>query len=98
MAIIVEEEHKSSGNWGSIALWVLVFVILAVAVYYIFFRRPELVEVATPQNFENTVQLSKIHLNPDEVINSPQFKALRIYSTSSQVQTSGRANPFLGSF
>ncbi len=98
MAIIVEEENQSGGNWGSIILWGMVAVILVTAVYYIFFKRPDLVEVATPQNFQNTVQLSKIKLDPNEVINSSQFKSLQTYAAPLSPSASGRANPFLATF
>jgi hypothetical protein len=98
MAIIVEEQQQSSGNWGSILLWGMVFVILAIAVYYILFKRPDLVEVATPQNFQNAVQLSKIKLDPNEVIGSPLFKSLQSYTEPLTPSAQGRTNPFLAPF
>jgi hypothetical protein len=98
MAIIVEEENRGGGNWGSIVLWIMVFAILGIAVYYIFFKRPDLVEVATPQNFQNAVQLSKINLNPQDVVSSPLFKSLQTYAQPVAPVPSRRDNPFLATF
>lgn len=97
MAIIVEEEQKSHQGLTGIIVWGLVFVIAAVAVYYVFFKRPDLVEVVTPSNFTDTEVLSRINLAPDEVINSESFRALRPYAPPLTATPGGRANPFLGS-
>lgn len=97
MAIVVEEEHKSSQGLVGLVVWGLVFIIVGVAVYYVFFKRPDLVEQATP-SLTNTEALSKINLQPDEVINSASFQALHSYVSPLTVQAGGRANPFLGTF
>ncbi len=99
MAIVVEEENsQSGGGWGGFIVWGLVFVVVAVAVYYIFFRRPDLVEIHTPANFEDSVQLSRVHLNPDEIVNNPLFSSLQRYAEPLQPTAANRPNPFLGSF
>lgn len=97
MAIIVEEEQKSRQNFTGLIVWSLIFVVIAVAVYYVFFKRPDLVEQATP-TLTNTEALSKIELKPDEVINSPSFQALQSYVQPLTPPPAGRANPFLGNF
>lgn len=97
MAIVVEEEQKSRGGLVSLIVWALVFVVVGIAVYYVFFKRPDLVEQATP-GLTNTEALSKINLQPDEVINSESFRALRSYVQPLAAQGGGRANPFLGNF
>lgn len=98
MAIIVEEEPKKRQGLVGLIVWGLIFVIIAIAVYYVFFKRPDLVEVVTPSNFSNTEALSQINLAPDEVINSPSFQALRPYAEPITTQGGGRTNPFLGNF
>jgi hypothetical protein len=97
MAIVVEEEQKSRQGLVGLIVWGLVFVIVGVAVYYVFFKRPDLVEQATP-SLTNTEALSKIELKPDEVINSESFRALRSYVQPLTAQGGGRTNPFLGNF
>lgn len=97
MAIVVEEEQNSGRGFGGLIVWGLVFIIIAVAVYYVFFKRPDLVEQATPSG-TNTEALSKIELKPDEVINSASFQALHSYVQPLTAQGGGRANPFLGTF
>lgn len=98
MAIVIEEEKRSGGNWGTIIVIIAVVVALLVTAYYIFFNQPQLVEVATPAGFQNTIQISQIHLDPGEVVNSAQFKALQSYAVPLTPQFSGRLNPFLGTF
>ncbi len=99
MAIVVEEEKSASAGWGTIAVWAILIAILGVSVYYVFFRRPDLVEVATPANFQDAVEISKIKLDPSAVINSAQFKALQSYANPLSTESSGgRTNPFLGTF
>jgi hypothetical protein len=97
MAIVVEEEQKSSSGLVSLIVWALIFIVVGVAVYYVFFKRPDLVEQATP-SLTNTAALSRIELKPDEVINSPNFQALRSYVEPLTPPSGGRANPFLGNF
>jgi hypothetical protein len=98
MAIVVEEENAGKGGWGGLLVWSVIFVVLAVAIYYVFFKRPDLVEVHTPANFENTVQLSKINLNPDRVVNDPLFISFKKYAEPLNPIPSARPNPFFGSF
>lgn len=94
MAIIVEEEKNKIGL-VSILTWAAVLVIIGVTVYYIFFAKPEIIEVAVPSNFKNITPLSQIKLNPEDVINNPVFQSLKQYVSSPKVQSVGRANPFL---
>jgi hypothetical protein len=99
MAIVVEEENsRASVGWGGLVIWGIVFVILAISVYYIFFKRPDLVEGHTPANFEDTVQLSKVNLNPDQVVRNPLFTSFRVAAPPLQTTPSSRSNPFLGTF
>ena len=97
MAIVVEEEQKSSQGFIGLIVWALVFIVVGVAVYYVFFKRPDLVDQATP-SMTSTEVLSKIELKPDEVINSAGFQALHAYVQPLTAPTGGRANPFLGNF
>lgn len=99
MAIVVEEEPKKSQGLVGMIIWALIFVIVGVAVYYVFFKRPDLVEQATPASSTTTEALSKIELKPGEVINSPSFQALQSYVEPLTPQGGGgRSNPFLGNF
>jgi hypothetical protein len=95
MAIVIEEQKERFG-FLNILLWLIVLIILGYATYYIFFKKPELYEVATPVTLENTRQLVNINLDPAEIIGSPQFQALKQYFTPVAEVNTGRLNPFLG--
>ena len=99
MAIVIEEESRSGTPWGSIIAWLLVIAVLGVALYYIFFKQPHLVEVATPDNFQNIEQISTLtKLDPNGIVNTKEFQSLQSYANPLQPQGGGRANPFLATF
>lgn len=95
MAILVESEKKSRGFIGLI-VWIIVVVVLGAAIYYIFFKRPDLVEIPSPASFQNTERLSRIKLTPAEIVQNPVFQALRSYVAPVSIETTGKQNPFLG--
>jgi hypothetical protein len=98
MAIIVEEEEKSRGGMG-LLIGAVIVILIGLGVYYIFFKRPELVEYATPANFKGIEQLSTLkNLSPDEVINSASFRALQPHAEPLAPNAEGRQNPLLGTF
>ncbi len=96
MAIVVEEEKKSGAGILSIITWLLVIGAVAGTAYYLFFKQPELVgQIAAPTSFKNTEQLSKINLNPKDVVDSLS-QSFRQYATPLAPVSKGRPNPFLG--
>jgi len=100
MAIIVEEEKKSGASGIlMIVTWLAIIGAIAGAVYYVFFAQPQLVgQIVAPAGFQNTQQLSKINLNPQDILQSPSFQALKQYITPLEPSTTGRPNPFLAGF
>jgi hypothetical protein len=94
MAIIIEEE-KNKISLISIATWLVVLLIIGLAVYYIFFSQPELVEIAAPAAIQNLDPLRKINISPDEIVNSPAFHSLKSTVTLPTPGNTGRSNPFL---
>lgn len=95
MAIIIEEK-KNEGTLINLAIWIVIALVIVVSIYYVFFRKPELVEFTASGSFKNIQQLSKISINSDQLINNTQFQALKPYITVSTAENIGRSNPFLG--
>jgi hypothetical protein len=95
MAIVIEEEKKSSVSWISVLVWIVILGIIGLAAYYLFFYRPELIPITVPDNFKNTEELSRIDLNLN-ILEDPVFKSLKAGVQALNPQTSGRVNPFLG--
>ncbi|MDP3948483.1 MAG: hypothetical protein Q8Q17_00880 [bacterium] len=95
MAIIIEEKTNGSGI-VTFLIWLAILGIITASVYYVFFKKPELVEFSAspPSAFKNIEQLSKISINSDQLINNPQFQALKQYITIPSPENVGRANPF----
>lgn len=96
MAIVLQEERPNGSGIVSIIVWIVILGVIGAAIYYVFFKNPEIVATKTPSGFANTAQLSKIQLDPNEVLSSPQFQGLRPYVPALTPKTTGRANPFLG--
>ncbi len=95
MAIIVEEEKKGGGGFIGFLTWIILIGVIAFAAYYIFFKKPEVVDVVIPANFENINQITAKRIEPEEIQNNPVFKSLitdPTYPTNVQI---GRVNPFL---
>ena len=94
MAIIVEEERPKV-SITQILMWLAVLIVMGIAVYYIFFAKPEIVDIAIPSTFQNVNPLAEVTLNPEDVINGPAFQALKQYVTPPSPGNAGRSNPFL---
>ncbi|RJQ28894.1 hypothetical protein C4571_02530 [Candidatus Parcubacteria bacterium] len=94
MAIIVEE-GKNKVNIGAILTWLVVILVLGLVAYYVFFQRPEFIELIPPSGLRDTTRLSKINLNSEEVLNNPQFQLLKQYISVPRSGNAGRENPFL---
>jgi len=95
MAIIVEEEKKGGGGFIGFLTWIILIAVIAFATYYIFFKKPERVEVIIPANFENISEISAKKLDPEVIQNNPVFRSLESLGTPPSTARVGRANPFL---
>ena len=95
MAIIIQEERNTSGVMSFLA-WIVILGIIGGGIYYVFFKKPDLIEVVAPGSFQSTQEISKINLDAGRVVNDPHFQALRSHVTPRTPATPGRANPFLG--
>lgn len=94
MAIILEHEKKQV-NWIVVLTVFLALAVIFTGAYFLFFKRPEIIDIAIPKKFDDLNMISRISFNPDDVIQSPAFRSLRQYGTIiTQTQTPGKANPF----
>jgi hypothetical protein len=96
MAIIVEEEKKRTNIAGLLG-WLGILIVIAVAVYYVFFAAPELVIIQPSGSLSSIAPIANISLNPTDITNSPSFQALHatIPPLNPAVPAPGRSDPFL---
>ena len=93
MAIIVEQEKKPV-NWLNLTV-VIVFVVLIFALaYFVFFKKPELIDVVLPGNLSKINTLSQVQVDPGPVVNTLQKYFTTNYGSSLTIPTPGRTNPF----
>ena len=94
MAIILEEEKKPV-NWFGMIAGIVAALIVLIGGYYLFFKKPQFIEVVVPGPLQQIETISKVPpLDPQAVINSSNFRALRDYTTPLPEPVKGRQNPF----
>ncbi|MFB6212311.1 MAG: hypothetical protein ABEI53_00625 [Candidatus Magasanikbacteria bacterium] len=94
MAIELEQQNKSSTNWVVVGSVFVIILVLFAGLYFVFFQRPELVDVAVPGQFKELKKLSGIEFKPKEIFESEKFKNLKQIETDSSLPEPGRDNPF----
>lgn len=94
MAIILEKE-RTQINWITVLIIFLALLVVFTGAYFIFFKKPEFIDITTPKRFSDLDMISRISFDPNEVLQSPAFKSLRQYGDKiTPTQTPGKANPF----
>jgi hypothetical protein len=98
MAIIVEEEKRNTASALSLLGWFVLIVVIAAGAYYLFFAAVEPAIVTPPAGFGDITPISQITVNPQAVVSSTAFSALKqtISEPSPTAPASvGRTDPFL---
>jgi len=93
MAIVVEEEKKQL-NWVAILSTLFIIVVVFVGSYFLFFTKPELIEVVVPGQLKSLGDISTIDFNAEEMAESSIFKLLRRVEEAPTPPTAGKNNPF----
>lgn len=94
MSIVIEEERKPV-NWFALAIIFVVLGTLFFGSYFLFFQKPELIEVVVPTQLKDISQISELSFDPESIITSPVFQSLRQYTDAiPRTQIPGRENPF----
>jgi uncharacterized membrane protein len=94
MAILVEEE-KRPVNWIGIITAIFIVVAVFVLAYFLFFKKPEIIDQVTPTGLSSINEISKIKFDPEAVVNSPTFNSLKDSTPKlTPRETPGKQNPF----
>lgn len=93
MAIVVEQEKKKI-NWFAVLLTIFLIAVVGGAIYYFFFVAPPLLEKIAPLPLQSLRDLSYAELNPETILNSPDFQILRQYVNPIEIGPVGKINPF----
>lgn len=94
MAIVIEQ-NKKKFSWYGVLVTLFFLTIILVGGYYLFFAPTPGIEIVAPNSFQSAVNLARITFDPASVVNSSQFKSLRVYTGLPTVGNLGRNNPFL---
>jgi hypothetical protein len=93
MAIIVEQEKKKI-NWFAMLLTIFLVAVVGGAIYYFFFVAPPLLDKIVPSSLQSLKDLSSAQINPETVLNSPDFQKMRQYVNPIEIGAVGKLNPF----
>ncbi len=93
MAIQIEQEKKQI-NWFNLILVALFIVILFLLTYFIFFKKPELIDVVAPGSLQSINQIAQIQLDPMPVVQTLNKYFTGNYGSVLNIPTPGRSNPF----
>ena len=93
MAILIDEE-KRPFPWFPLLIAAVILVALVAGTYYLFFAAVPGIEVVLPPALKSANAISEIDVEPSRVINSPEFRALRVYTGLPSTGELGKANPF----
>ncbi len=94
MAILIQKQNNKV-NWFAIAVVTFAVAFVAFAIYYLFFAPTPGIEIVVPSTLETASQITALEVDPSAVLNSRQFRLLRVYTGLPSVGQLGRANPFL---
>ena len=95
MAIVLEEEKRRFPLMAIIII-LLVAIILGITIYYLFFVKPELMEIVFSPSLKTISELANIKFDPQTLMENPDFSILRPYGnfTSTTLDMVGKNNPF----
>jgi len=94
MAIVIEEEKRKI-NWLALGIIILIISTVIIAIYYLFFAPVPFIEKIAPARLQSLQDLSSINLEPEAIVNSPNFQILRRYVNPIEVGPAGKSNPFV---
>lgn len=97
MAIVIEEEKKTSNILAFLG-WIVVLAIIVAAVYYIFFVEPPSAVILPTGTLQSVGSLPVASVNPQDVVNNDEFQSLKQYisePTSTGPAPLGRQDPFI---
>lgn len=99
MAIIVESEQGSRMNLAVFLGWIFVLVLLGAAVYFIFFKEPDLISFQVPaaqrEEFDTMRRISELNINRSKLEGNPFFSGRDNQVPLTIPVLPGRQNPFL---
>lgn len=94
MAIVIEEEKEQGGGWFGIGVLFVVFAIFAIAVYFLFFVRPELIDTVAPVKLRSIDELTQLNFDPSSVVSNSFFQSLSQVVPPPSPPISGNSSPF----
>jgi membrane peptidoglycan carboxypeptidase len=84
---------KQEGRLGKFITFIVVLGIIAASAYALFFAPTPVFDYIASPELERNRQLSTFNLDPEDIINREDFRALRRFDVNLQSGSFGKANP-----
>ena len=94
MAIIIEQEKRKI-NLFALSVVILIVAVIGAGTYYLFFASIPFVERVAPSRLQSLQELSAIKLQPEAIVNNPNFQILKQYINPVEIGETGKVNPFV---
>lgn len=94
MAILIQQK-KNGINWFAISITTFAVAFVVFGIYYLFFAPTPGIEIVVPSTLDTASRITSLEVDPSAVLNSRQFRLLRVYTGLPSVGQVGRSNPFL---
>lgn len=94
MAIEFEQEKNGLPIMGILIGAVVIGAIFSGA-YFLLFKKPDLIDVVLPGGLRSVSEISQIPFQPETIVSSEKFKALRQYGARLTPPPASKSNPFL---
>lgn len=93
MAIVIEQ-NKKRFSWFGFFITLFFFGVIFAGGYYLFFAPTPGIEILAPLPLQSAAELARLTFDPASVVNSREFKRLKIYTGVPSTGVLGRSNPF----
>ncbi len=95
MAIFIEEEKGNGGGWFGFGIVAIVLIILAFAIYYLFFISPQLINTVVPPSLQVVSDIKQLsNFDPNTVLNGTFYNSLKSTVSPPNPPPAGNATPF----
>lgn len=95
MAILLQQQKRKT-NWFAVFVFLFLIAVIFGGGYFLFFAPTPGIDIIIPASLGTAEKISKVHIDPAQIINDPMLKNLRHYGTAPSAGNVGRKNPFMG--
>lgn len=95
MAIVIQDEQKKNGGWFGFGILFLILIVIGIAVYYLFFIQPNLIDTTISSSQLKAIDsLKSLNFDSTSVVQEFVKKTKQFVPIPSSPHTQGNTTPF----